>query len=235
MKFTEKQLEEILQVIDERLRSTNLKAGTQKITQALPTNTNNKKSIVDLYEDKAIWVQDVIGQLNSATSGATKQNAIKRITNKWTRENGNYIGCKFWTEEALDLYRKLGSPKSKKGLSEHFIHEHAMPQNVFIQIFTKPQTEFAVMALLYNGLNGVVVTKDEDKLLNEKYRSTMPKSFFHPADEWEKELAWLNPWARYIEVGVNRIFLCQWENDELIDEVYHEIRRDFRIAPETNL
>ncbi|MEB4872106.1 hypothetical protein P8831_25840 [Priestia megaterium] len=224
MKFEEEDLQKI------NFGSIDLRKG---MTKALPENKRNNRSIVDLYENKRVWLQDVLGTLNSETSGSNKQHSIKRITDKWTRTFGNYIGCKFWTEDALDLYKKLGKPGKEFKFSKHFVHEHAMPQNAFIQIFTKPQTEYAVMALLYNGLNGVVVTHEEDKKLRESgLKSTMPSSFYIKDEDWE--LMWLNPWARYIEADLKRVFLCKWEEEQLIKEEYFEIRRDFRISIDTN-
>jgi len=103
---------------------------------------------VDLREDKEQWVEDFIDILTNGSGGGTKQASIKRITDNWTRVNGNYIGCKFWTINALEEYKGLGYPKDETGLSTYFTHEHAMPQNVFIEIFLKPQTHFTVLTLL---------------------------------------------------------------------------------------
>ncbi|MCM3152255.1 hypothetical protein V8V54_07650 [Priestia megaterium] len=207
-----------------------------QLTTGLPPS-QNKRSFVDLREDKEQWVKDVIDILTNGSGGGTKQAAIKRITDKWTRINGNYNGCKLWTINALEEYKRLGCPIEETGLSKYFTHEHAMPQNAFIKIFLKPQTHFAVLALLYNGLNGVVVTKAEDAILNKKYQSKMPESFSNPKNSFEEDLCYLNPWARYIEVDMTRdIQICEWDKDgKLISHEDYNIRTDVRIDPETEL
>lgn len=198
--------------------------------------SETKRSLVDLKESKVQWVKDVIDILSPTSSGATQQAAIKRITDKWTRMNGDYIGCKYWTINALEKYKELGCPTKETGFSEYFVHEHAMPQNAFINIFLKPQNHFAVLALLYNGLNGVVVTKDENKRINKKYQSVIPSSFSDP--RIDSDLLFLNPWARYIELGMQwDIQLCEWDTKKgiLISHHDHDIRTDCRIDLFTNL
>jgi len=63
----------------------------------------------------------------------------------------------------------------------------------------------------------------------------MPKSFSNPKDSLERELCYLNPWARYIEVDMTRdIQLCKWdENGNLISHEEYNIRKDESIDPKS--
>jgi hypothetical protein len=73
------------------------------------------------------------------------------------------------------------------------LHEHAVPKSVVINkllALAEPTWE-AVYAICEKYLIGVVVTREEDALLNE-FRMTMPSDF-----EDLKSASFDNPWLRY--------------------------------------
>lgn len=102
----------------------------------------------------------------------------------WSEFNGKHQGCKFWSEKALS-----------SGLqNKHLIHEHLVPRKVlmnklFSEVIPDKQNIFE---FLDTYCVGVVVTKDEDNMLNKiGLRSEMPS-------DWDNK----DPWARYKKVAI---------------------------------
>jgi hypothetical protein len=61
-------------------------------------------------------------------------------------------------------------------------HEHAVPRSLVIEMLRKLEspTPEMVYSICERYLCGVVVTKEEDDILNFKFRKDMPPEFFDP-------------------------------------------------------
>lgn len=103
---------------------------------------------------------------------------------KYTEADGAKLGNRFWTQEALDFYE---SEKTLKGL----VHEHTVPRKALMDhmLACPSWTEEALGSFLSRFCFATVVTKEEDKRLNEaKLVSSMPAGWgFESGD----------PFARY--------------------------------------
>jgi len=102
----------------------------------------------------------------------------------WSEFDGKHKGCKFWSEKA----------HASNLETKHLIHEHLVPRKVIThKLFNDiPHSKQEISDFLSDFCVGVVVTKDEDNMLNmAELKSSMP-------DDWDNKDAW----ARYKKVGI---------------------------------
>lgn len=140
-----------------------------------------------------------------------------RTSWEWTDNTGAYVGCPYWTEDALKLlfddFDSLNINKyiNRKALSKNVdgkvTHEHIVPRNYFtnyiISCYEKKETP-TIENL--NKMAACIVTKDEDKILsNHGYKQVMP-------DNINTLESVQNPWQRYINSGITRIYKINWDN-----------------------
>jgi hypothetical protein len=111
-------------------------------------------------------------------SYGTKYAVLENAAWTWTEFNGKYHGCAYWTERAY-AERPL---VSKKEVSKHFRHEHAVPKGAVAKMLLdlKSPTEEQVKKICDEFLVAVVVTLSENTDLNRSYGRTMPPEFFDP-------------------------------------------------------
>ena len=126
--------------------------------------------------------------------------------------NIKYVGQRYWSKNAIKHYCQL-NPLEEKGLKAcvNLRHEHAVPRKIIkekiINILNKQNNsnKNSKIKEVYKIINkyskSVVVTKDEEKKLNEKgLKQKMPK-------DWD-EKKW---YARYEKSGINIIDLNEGE------------------------
>src|SRR5439155_7632984 len=97
-----------------------------------------------------------------------------------------------WSEGAWELRRQLAWEKNVR-------HEHGVPKKVLKELLLsleKP-TEEMVASILDCFDLGVVVTIEEDKRLNERFKSEMPEAFWKKGEEY-----YLDLFARYKLCGI---------------------------------
>ncbi len=138
------------------------------------------------YRTKDEIVHDITYVLNSPLSYGTKWAVLRDACWVWTEYHGKYNGCPYWTKMAI-LQHQL-NPKSK------FRHEHAVPKSVVIEMLfnLKNPTIEQVANICQGYLIGVVVSLEEDSVLNVEFGKTMPKEFF---DQGHPDFG--DPWIRY--------------------------------------
>lgn len=139
-----------------------------------------------------------------------------RTSWEWTDNTGAYIGCQYWTEDALkilfeDFYSSnidafIGRKALSKNVDGKVIHEHIVPRNYFINyIMSCYDNKKAPKEENLNKMMACIVTKEEDKILSENgYKQVMPNNI--------KELeAVENPWQRYINSKITKIYKIEWD------------------------
>lgn len=160
-------------------------------------NLQNKKSIAKIitiiYNDKS----DIPNYL--------KEMLLKRLL--WaTTEHDNdglyrkYEGQPFWTIGAIQQFLKnLAEKETNKKLNPYYNlrHEHSVPKiEIEKLIKASNKSEQEIFEILDNLGYAVVVSKDEDDLLNKKgFRSKMPNILQNNSDVG-------NVFSRYKEVGI---------------------------------
>jgi hypothetical protein len=124
------------------------------------------------YRTKEQIVQDVTTVLNAPLTYGTKSAVCRHAASEWTEHSGKYEGCPLWSKKAYEQFAADGTVKNLR-------HEHAVPKKVVVGALLnlKNLTEKDV-DLWFKFLIGVVVTKEEDKLLNSRFKSSMPPEFY---------------------------------------------------------
>jgi hypothetical protein len=123
---------------------------------------------------KQEMARDVAYVLDSSSPlhDVTKRRVLNNVLWAWTTFHGKYKGCRHWTPAAIEHFAQRGK---KKGLR----HEHAVPRKLLIDMTVgmgSPQKD-EVLDLFVRLAFGVVVTNDEQKRLDSKYKSKMPPEF----------------------------------------------------------
>lgn len=116
----------------------------------------------------------------------------------WSGRLGKYAGCPYWSAAALEELRRFnGAGRPRWG--DLWRHEHVVPRATLISILLSLEdpTVERVRAVLDRLAIGCVVTLAEDARLSDGRRQSMPPAFFKPGDP-----LYLDPWARYREVGI---------------------------------
>lgn len=124
---------------------------------------------------------DTTVALGSALSLGSKYALFDNILWTWSEFDGKYKGCRWWSEQALQV-------------GESLRHEHAIPRRVLIErLLTLPNpTEAEVAQVLCQYCVGVVVTLAEDRRLSSLgLRQRMPP-------DWDG----VDVWARYHVAGI---------------------------------
>lgn len=129
---------------------------------------------------------DVAAVLNSSLAKGTQRAVLSDVCWTWTELDGKYAGCTRWTEMAV--MSKIADPRAK------LIHEHIVPRREMLDILFSLSTPSpdVVQTLLERLLIAVVVTPEQDELLNCDHRSRMPKEF---SDRTHADFH--EPWLRY--------------------------------------
>lgn len=140
------------------------------------------------YRSKEQICRDLSLILKSDLTHGTKVAVINEILWVWSEFNGKYVGCPWWSHEAL---------KSFDGDVCGYIHEHIVPKrivrNTLLQMAQSSAEE--IHEYLKKYCIGVVVTKGEDQRLNAAgLNHEMPKN-------WNGD----NVWARHDQVGIKRV------------------------------
>ena len=143
------------------------------------------------YRTKDEIVRDLVSVLSASLSYGTKWAVMKDVAWVWTEFHGKYKGCQYWTKTALALHQR--EPKAK------LRHEHVVPKVVVMKMLSdlKSPTSEQVREICERFLIGVVVTREEDALLNVEYRQSMPDEFFDSASP-----SYLDPWLRYKKCNI---------------------------------
>lgn len=139
------------------------------------------------FRTKEQIVCDIVHVLNAEVAYGTKYAVLKDASWVWTEFHGKYNGCKWWSKKALRL--KKQDPKTRL-----LRHEHAVPRKVVFAMLCKlrnPSVK-SVGRICNKFLIGVVVTKEEESLLNRRFNCTMPEDFGN-----SKSKDYRKPWLRY--------------------------------------
>jgi hypothetical protein len=136
------------------------------------------------FRTKPEICRDVAYVLTAPLSVGTKTAVLNDAIWTWSEFDGKFEGCKFWSSNALCF----------RGNRKLLVHEHLVPRKVLIDWLLElsaPSIE-VVSDIFENFCVGVIVTKDEDLILNKLgLRASMP-------DAWKRE----EPWARYRVAGI---------------------------------
>ena len=104
---------------------------------------------------------------------------------KYTEASGKYAGCRYWSVKAASSRATKDAPLR---------HEHLVPRKILVDMFFKLREDelHKVEELFRRYCIGVVVTAEEDRLLNKAgLRQKMP------VGDWLE-----NPWVRYAHVEI---------------------------------
>ena len=144
------------------------------------------------HRTKDQMAKDVLAALNAPMSYRAKEVVLLDVFSAWTESEGKYKGCSYWSEGAWESRYQLDWEKNVR-------HEHGVPKKVLkeqLLSLENPAEEYVAMYLDF-FLIGVVVTIEEDKILNERFKSAMPGAF------WKKgEKYYLDVFARYKLCGI---------------------------------
>lgn len=102
-------------------------------------------------------------------------------------KNAKFKGCEYWSEKALDNINNTNELR----------HEHVVPRSVlrdYINKWRKQETQTIDSDKINKYFIGCVVTKDEAKWLDEKFKDKMPNDLTFDGIEDD------NLWSRYKEV-----------------------------------
>lgn len=161
--------------------------------------------------------------LNSDLSYGTKYAVLHEITWIWTEFNGKYLGCKYWSQAALECYNDY---KNKQGVIPYgklFTHDHSIPRKIILDWFLKNTKELSkedIMKILDNCLVGVVITKDEDKIKLKELKQDMPNSIKSKSlDQYSEN----DKWERYNNAEMN-IIRVKWNGRKFIKEENMNLR-----------
>lgn len=144
------------------------------------------------YRTKQELAEDVVNVLNSDLHYGTKFAVVREVAWVWTEYLGKFNGCIYWSDAAVRRFKREHSRKRLR-------HEHVVPKKFVIDMLfgLKTPTVEEVRAILDKYLIGVVVTMEEDALLNVKYSKAMPKEFSEQSSPLFQD-----PWLRYRECGI---------------------------------
>jgi hypothetical protein len=143
------------------------------------------------YRTKDQLLEDVAFVLNSPLSYGTKYVVCKQATSAWTEHEGKYKGCGQWSKKAFKQYEATASVKGLR-------HEHAIPKKVVLgALLNLHNPTKANVALWFKLLVAVVVTVEEDRLLNSRFKSSVPPEFYDSASP-----SGLDMLLRYKECGI---------------------------------
>ncbi|MFS0824335.1 hypothetical protein [Bacillus sp. 1P02SD] len=134
---------------------------------------NDGLSVVENKRTKEEMIKDIYSPLLSIDlTPKAKRDIFEAVARDWTKEYGKYKGAKFWSKEAIELYKKMvdennGKSISEKKLSSKFVHEHVVPIKAFIKFLDERQEPHAdyIREHMIDKLIGAIVTKEEDKKL----------------------------------------------------------------------
>lgn len=137
------------------------------------------------YDSEKTIIKDMNIVIKSKLSDNAKIELLHSLAWAYTENNGKIKGCKYWSEDAINKY--------KNGVKVEFRHEHVIPRNIFVNSVLEKKCKIT-KKVLDNRLVGCVVTADEAKRLDRKYKTTHPdnEDFFNIK----------NVWGRYEEVGI---------------------------------
>jgi hypothetical protein len=151
------------------------------------------------YRTKEQMAKDVLAALNAPMSDRAKEVVLLDVFSAWTQSAGKYNGCQYWSDGAWKLHPRLECQLYGKGEWKNLRHEHAVPKSVLrreLWSLNNP-TEETVAEYLECYLVGVVVTVEEDKRLNKRFKSEMPPGFWKKGHE-----LYFNFFARYRLCGI---------------------------------
>ena len=146
-------------------------------------------------KQKELMIKDIKGLFEieeRIISKPARQNVLDEISWKYTETGkGKNLCCKYWSEKAIDRYKKNIENNEEKDKNKGLVHEHVIPRDIFINtilkmIKDKSNTEIITKEELDKRLIACVITKEEDEMLSKK---TMPgkdagKGFFDIKDIW---------------------------------------------------
>jgi len=144
------------------------------------------------HRTKEEMAKDVLAALNAPMSYRAKEVVLSDVFSAWTEFEGKYKGCSYWSEGAWQLRYECNWKKNVR-------HEHGIPKKVLKKqlLSLENPTEEKVADYLDCFLIGVVVTIEEDKSLNERFKSEMPQAFWKKGQEY-----YLDVFARYKLCGI---------------------------------
>lgn len=113
-------------------------------------------------------------------------------------QKNKHFGQRYWSYEALKIFIR-----SKKVTNQGLIHEHAIPKLVLIDLILICKNEREILGILNKYSIAVIITQDEHKNLNKKYRTTIPQN--------ENKLSKSNIFERYHKC---KIKICDFKSSK---------------------
>jgi hypothetical protein len=143
------------------------------------------------YRTQEQLVHDVTVILNTPVTYGTKKVVCWQAASEWTEHSGKYEGCPLWSKKAFDQYQ---ANSEEKGLR----HEHAVPKKVLVgELLGLQNPTEKDVGILFLFLIGVVVTVEENKILDSRFQCSMPQEFYD-----KKSSAFFDVLLRYKNCGI---------------------------------
>lgn len=111
------------------------------------------------FRTKRQICEDVAHILNAPLAWGTQHAVIAEALWVWSEFDGKYAGCRRWSEKAWAM----------RHVVKELRHDHAVPKKLLIERLkrlTSTATVNDVEEVLQRYCIGVVITRDEDRLLN---------------------------------------------------------------------
>lgn len=164
------------------------------------------------FREKSEMIADLSKILQMDIHYGTKYAVLDEIAWVWTEFYGKYIGCPYWSEEALKKFEDEEITKVDV-CNKVFRHEHSVPRKVILKhlLNINEVNEEYIHKIFENTLVGVVLTKDEDAELSNNLKDKMPNYLASKElDKYDE----VDKWARYKEKGI-LIYKVEWENRKI--------------------
>lgn len=158
--------------------------------------------------DKEMLARDLIEVLKSNVDEQMKKICANYVIYTWTEYDGKYEDNPYWSLKALE-YHKISKRQGK------LVHEHIIPRNIIIKellglgkkgVCFDPNDDVKnteVYQMLKNNCIAAIITRDEDKVLNETRSNSKSLKSLMPQEYYQEDNAkyYHNPWSRYIKAN----------------------------------
>lgn len=128
--------------------------------------------------------------------------ALLREFTKLGTVNGVYRNIPYWSKDAINIYNEISSKyknsltQISNKLSKQLIHEHILPIKECLNLFDSQKYPIDdidyIREIVYNFALVAIITIDEDKRLNKRFKDSVPNSFYITRNSFD----------RYSSVGI---------------------------------
>lgn len=164
------------------------------------------------FREKSEMITDLSKILKMDIHYGTKYTVLNDIIWTWTEFYGKYIGCPYWSEEALKKFKKEKITNFSE-CSKVFRHDHSVPRKIILNHLLNVNAidEEYIHRIFENTVVSVILTKREDANLSSSLKDKMPDYLAgKELDKYDE----VDKWARYKEKGI-QVYKVEWENKEI--------------------